>query len=281
MKKVNKGFLVIIALILGIALMLSPFEVMAGITVTANPTISISCATNGEYTSVGTYVKAVKSATGIKLLYKGDSKSATNNTNDIVYLVVFDKREYLRLDQQGRMEVMKIALELIDDSSMSTMSKNKFYNFLEEQDESTTSLVRQLSDDVDADFATAYSMFKPLSGVVGTILGIITLAIFVCLTLMIVIDLSYLVLPVVRAGLTPESSTSGDKPKFVSNEAWDAVKVVEGDSGSNGTKDVLVVYLKKKVFQFIMLGICILYLVSGEIYQAIGAILDTVRGIIG
>ena len=45
-------------------------------------------------------------------------------------------------------------------------------------DKSTSNLVRQLSNDVDADFAGAYMTFKPFTGVVGWILGLICLSIF-------------------------------------------------------------------------------------------------------
>ena len=172
---------------------------------------------------------------------------------------------------------MESALTTISNSSMSTMSRNKLYNFIESQDESTASLVRQLSNDVNADFAEAYMMFKPFSGVLGVVLGVFAIVIFVTLTMMILVDLSYIVIPMIRDFLTPSSANA--KPKFVSNEAWYAVKEVDGANDTQ--KNVLLIYLKKKTMQFVALSICILYLLSGEIYILIGNLMDMFRGILG
>lgn len=271
-------YAIVITLLLGIAILLSPFKVMAtGSDVEANPTLTLSYS-SGEDTAITRYVSKVNNytvnTTGVSLLtFTNKGSTASDLTNAGV--LTLDFTTYRNLSQEEKSDVMQFALENIKDSGISTMASNKIYNFIESQDESTASLVRQLSNDVNADFAEAYMMFKPFSGALGIVLGVFAIAIFVTLTLMILVDLSYIVIPIIRDFLTQPQG----KPKFVSNEAWYAVKEVDGENHSN--KNVLTVYLKKKTMQFVALSICILYLLSGQIYILIGNLMDMFRGMLG
>lgn len=271
-------YAIVITLLLGIAILLSPFKVMAtGSDVEANPTLTLSYS-SGEDTAITGYVSKVNNytvnTTGVSLLtFTNKGSTASDSTNAGV--LTLDFTTYRNLSQEEKSDVMQFALENIKDSGISTMASNKIYNFIESQDESTASLVRQLSNDVNADFAEAYMMFKPFSGALGIVLGIFAIAIFVTLTLMVLVDLSYIVIPIIRDFLTQPQG----KPKFVSNEAWYAVKEVDGENHSN--KNVLTIYLKKKTMQFVALSICILYLLSGQIYILIGNLMDMFRGMLG
>ena len=272
-------YAIVITLLLGIAILLSPFKVMAegNNDVSANPTLVLSY-TSGEETAIMKYVSDVNNYTldtaGVSLLTFVNEGETTKNGNSSGVLTL-DFTTYRNLNQEKKSAVMKHILESIKDSDISSVASNKIYNFIQSQDESTASLVRQLSNDVDADFSEAYMMFKPFSGVLGIILGVFAIAIFVTLTMMVLVDLSYIVIPIIRDFLTQPQG----KPKFVSNEAWYAVKEVDGENHSN--KNVLTVYLKKKTMQFVALSICILYLLSGQIYILIGNLMDMFRGILG
>lgn len=270
----GKDLTVIVTLLMGVAMfLLLPFKVNAINDVDANPTLVIT------YTSssgISKYVSTVNDRTmdicGVSILtFVDNGKESGDSTLSGTLTLNFV--DYTTLTQDNKTKVMTVALDSIKGSSMPAMCKNKIYNFIQSQDKSTSALVRQLSDDVNADFSDAYMMFKPFTGVVGIILGVFALAIFVTLTLMIVIDLSYIVIPAVQEFLT----SANGKPKFVSNEAWYAVKE---SAESNGQKNSLTLYFKHKVFQFSMLSICILYLLSGKIYLMIGSLMDMFSGIL-
>lgn len=264
-------YAIVITVLLGVAMLLSPFKVMAD--VNAKPTLAISC-NSADYNLILTSASDINASAGFTFITVSASTQVGNTSSCNVSL---DMTTYKNYEQSVKTSIMESALTTISNSSMSTMSRNKLYNFIESQDESTASLVRQLSNDVNADFAEAYMMFKPFSGVVGTILGVFAIAIFITLTMMILVDLSYIVIPMIRDFLTPSSANA--KPKFVSNEAWYAVKEVDGANDTQ--KNVLLIYLKKKTMQFVALSICILYLLSGEIYILIGNLMDMFRGILG
>ena len=183
---------------------------------------------------------------------------------------------YTKLDQKPRQEAMTIMLNGITNSNISAMNRTKIYNFIAGSDEPVSSLVRQLNDDVRADYAKAYGLFQPFTGVIGTILGVITLLIFVLLTITILVDISYLTIPAFNAFL--HKANENEKPKFVSLEAWKAEMAAENDKGTR--HESLSIYMKLKFKQFIAIGICLLYLVSGQIYDLIASIIDYFRGIL-
>lgn len=182
--------------------------------------------------------------------------------------------EYRKLSEKNKQTVMQQALNAVTNAeNVSRTNKNKIYNDICALDESTSALVRQLSDDVNADFNTAYGYFKPFSGVIGTLLGGISLAIFVLLGLTIVIDLAYITIPALQLALGKTEEKNGGKPKFISIEAIDAVKEAESKAGQEYTNPVSK-YFHSKTKQMIAIAICLVYLVSGNIYNLIGSIID-------
>ena len=171
---------------------------------------------------------------------------------------------------------MQVALDTIYNSNVSKTNRNKIYNALCKQDEPTSALVRQLSEDVNADFAGAYKYFKPFSGPLGVVLGLLTLAIFVILGLTLVIDIAFITLPFVQSCLL----NNDGKAKFVSIEAVNAVKEQESKSGSEYVNPIGI-YLKSKTKQYIAIFICILYLMSGKIFSLLARFMDYFSGILG
>ena len=183
---------------------------------------------------------------------------------------------YNKLANSEQQKIMQRALDAIYESDVSRINRNKIYNELCALDTTTSSLVRQLSDDVHADFYTAYSYFKPFSGPIGTLLGILTIAIFAFLGLTIVIDIAYITIPFVQELLGRLSK--GEKIKCVSLEAANAVKEAESKSGQEYINP-LGVYLKSKTRQYIAIAICILYLVSGNLFSFLASFIDYFTGI--
>jgi hypothetical protein len=188
-----------------------------------------------------------------------------------------DMESYNDLSQEKKETAMQLALDDINSSEISFTNRTKLYNFVANEDVAISSLVRQLSDDVNADFGSAYSIFKPWSGIVGTILGILALAIFILLALTICFDLAYMTIPIWRNFLDG-GTEQGKKPRTVSLEAYKAVQAVENDN--SGTKEVVSEYMKQKVKQMVAIAICLLYLVSGQIYAVIAQIIDYFQGVL-
>lgn len=190
-----------------------------------------------------------------------------------VYNISINNQIYGDLDMEGKEEFMKIALNDIQNSSISTINRNKIYSFIANSDKQISGLVRQLSDDVSVDMPAAYAWFKPMSGPIGVILGAVTIAIFALLGISTTIDIAFLTIPGVQWVLIRKCSDK-EKPRFVSLEAWDSYK--EASATHDG---VLGIFFKKKAGQMIVLGICILYLVSGNLFALVAKAVDYFQGL--
>ena len=264
-----------------VALMLLLFSV--SVDCASNPTVTLSTLTQTEVSLIEDTCRDINELiyensreTGItdpttQMLKASRDSNSPNTNGQMIENVEFNVSTYNRLEQLEKQKTMEIILTGIDNSQLSQISKSKIYNFVSNSDKSTSNLVRQLSSDVRADFASAYSSFRPFTGVLGWILGVFTMLIFIILGLTIVVDISYIVIPFVQNTLSNENATA--KPRFISTEAWNAVRVAEQSIGSN-YREPLGVYFKSKTKQFFAVGICLLYLVSGKIYDLIAMVID-------
>lgn len=144
-------------------------------------------------------------------------------------------------------------------------------------------LLTEILKNTKPDYVRANNIYQPFSGIVGTFLGLGAILILAILGIVIVSDIAFITLPPYR-GLMGESN--GDKKgmaKFlVSHEATSAVREAEGsDSGQGSYKYAIGIYLRRRAIAVIILGICLLYLVQGQIYVFVGFIMDLVQGFLG
>lgn len=264
--------------LVGVVCGLSPLTVQAsGAT---NPAITLTNVPAGDagttsgkiYTAVNNINRDLKNkfwdTDFITYNYNSSAKSVTLTIN---------MTQYKKLENKLQQDTMQIALDGIYNSDVSKTLKNKIYNELCALDSTTAALVRELSNDVRADFYAAYGWFKPFSGWVGWLLGSISLLMFLLLGLTMVIDIAYISLPAVQLLLTDEKK---NQAKFVSHEAYSAVKEQQSKAGQKYVSPMMV-YLKMKTVQFVAIFICLLYLVSGQLYSLLASMMDYFRGILG
>jgi len=163
-------------------------------------------------------------------------------------------------------------------------STANWYKVLQMQEGVGTKFMNVILENTKPDFVTANRLYQPFSGVVGTIMGLIAVVMMGFLGIVMVADIAYITLPPVRLFVADDDKGSGvAKSKIFSHDALYAVQQAENDSqGGNGSpKQALGIYLKRRIFMLILLGICLLYLVQGSIYVFVGYILDLVSGFIG
>ena len=249
-----------------------------------NPTVTMSALNSKEVgllsstcNDINTEIVENSKKTGIKdntvkMLKSEKAENSGAVDGEYIVNVEFNVSTYNRLKQTEKEAVMESILLGIENSQLSQISKSKIYNFVSNSDEATSNLVRQLSSDVKADFGRAYSSFKPFTGWIGWILGLLTLGLFLTLGLTIAVDLTYIGIPLVQNWLS--QSNESVRPKYVSLEAWNAVKAAEGSIGSGRYREPMGVYFKAKTKQFLALGLCLLYLISGQIYNIIAQVID-------
>ena len=127
------------------------------------------------------------------------------------------------------------------------------------------------------DFVTANRIYKPFSGPISTFIGIFVVFTMGLLGLVMAADIAYIVIPPFRL-LVSENNEKGRLPKskIFSSAAIKAVEVAEQGDGQ-----ALGYYFKKRFWELIILGICLMYLVQGQLYTFVGYILDLVSGFLG
>lgn len=186
------------------------------------------------------------------------------SVNAVKKVIYFDNNAYRGLYVNQRTEFLKHALLEIKKSKLSPKSKNKLYNFLSLQDGDASKVLRNLEKDLTADIATGREWYEPFNGPVTTILGLVALAVFIGLGLSMVLDISYLVLPMVRKSF--DSKPDGRLPKLVSSQAYFTAQ--EQDSMNKGT--YMALYLKRRAWVVALVMIALGYLNSGLIFEVVG-----------
>ena len=187
-------------------------------------------------------------------------------------LLSFSNNNYTKLPVDKRRDFMETALLSTKESGLGNQVKNKVYNFISDQDKTTSAAVKYLRSDISADFASAVSWFKPFGSVFGVILGVLSLFIFMFIGVSILVDIAYMVLPGIRVMI--EGGMSG-RPKWVSREAYSAVRESEQSVESQGYKGYMSLYFKRRVPSILAMSIALGYLISGQIYDIIVYIIDS------
>lgn len=251
----KRGFFWILMLVVLGAVLLLPLSVFAESDV-PEPTLTLKATTG--YESVKSLINDYSNK-----LAEFDFLEDGSSEKD----VILNKSKYLDLTNEQRQDLMAYALKTISNSSMQKSELIRLYNFVEGQDEAMASLVRELSTDVSADYATAsYWLDKP-KRIVSVLLGIVAILTIIGLVANVTIDIAFLALPMFQAALIDDRNV---KPKLVSNEAWNALKTSE----QNGGVGYMGIYFKHRIWMMFVLSISIGYLLHGQLFQLIGWILD-------
>ena len=273
---------VICAILMAFSFLMSSIYVSADTTSTAQYSEKV-------YNSMGTYADKTYSTTGggsykmSDLLYK----STETSTKD-VYLV--NEKRYNELKSSAQTEFLTdlntIAQKVIADDATGQQytdeSLTNWYAILQQQDGVGSKMLNMILANTKPDFVTANKIYAPFSGLVGTVLGLGAVLIMAFLAIVMVCDIAYIALPPVRLFAGEESERGAVKSKLFSHDATYAVQVAENSDGGDGNpKQALGIYFKRRVVMLILLGICLLYLIQGQIFSLVGMILDLVSGFFG
>lgn len=187
-------------------------------------------------------------------------------------LLSFSNKKYSDLQMDVRKAFMETALLKTKESGMGSQVKNKTYNFIAEQDTTTSAAVKFLRSNASTDFARAAALFRPFGSAAGVVLGLLALGIFMFMGLSILIDIAYLSLPVFKVAMDADKNK---RPRFVSREAYSSSIEAE-ESIKSGTYDsALGKYLRRRTSALIVMSIAVSYLISGKLYDFIAWLIDS------
>lgn len=151
-------------------------------------------------------------------------------------------------------------------------------------------IIRYLFDKTQGDITGAMGIVSPFLPYINILIGVVAILIAAALVLSTVIDLAFIGLPAIRemmmsSGDTSNSNnSSGSKPKALTYACWATINDVEGSLGGGGSqsgtggggkgyKNAYGVYFKRRVWDYILLGVCLSFLIFGGFSRFITAIL--------
>lgn len=197
-------------------------------------------------------------------------------TGGTVY--VHEDFDYLNYEKQTKV-ITDLISSLQESENLSGLCKQAIYNSLSDYlGDSFMSHIPEVVDATTADVLGGLSFMAPFQGTFGLILGFAVIFIALFLVVSTVLDIAYLISPNIMNWFLDET---GEKPKkrrlLISREAkYCAEASIQGTLKSN----IYITYLGKRWVTYVILSVCILYLLSGEIAKLIGGILDIAQGII-
>lgn len=273
----------------------------------ANPydTLILRCKSAEMPSTMGTAEKKIKEkrfkkSGGGYYLYT----EITNIANDNSAQNLLDENKYLELTAGGKKDFLQNYISIAyaweqfykEQKSSNTAeyitneTVTDMFQELQQVSGAGSQMMAALLNDTKPDYATANRLYKPFSGIVGTVLGVISILIMALLGITMALDIAYIVIPMFQLFLDGDGDGGGGKgrsgmAKIISQEAVSAVQSAEGGGGAGGQsgnkKLAISQYFKVRWKSLLVLGICLLYLVQGQIYSFVSWIIDLVSGFLG
>ena len=175
------------------------------------------------------------------------------------------------------------------DDAVTESTLTDYLSIIQSQAGVAGTLLASILSDVKADFIGGNRIFAPFSGPIGTGLGLISILIMALLGLTMALDLAYIVIPPFQMLMGDGTGNGNESGKgfhvsgFISQEARVAVKSAEGggQAGSGEYKAAVWTYFKYRWKGLVLLGICLLYLIQGQMYSFVAWFLDLFSGLLG
>lgn len=195
--------------------------------------------------------------------------------------VTFSLEAYKNSDSKDVKALMQEFINNLKASSVSSNTQQDIMTRIQDSDTSVASMMLpMIFENTSADLYTAYRWVYPLLNSLRVVLGVGTIALIAMIMLSTVFDLAYIGLPMLQAG----GEEGKKKPFGVSFEALTTVKDVQSQvagSNGNGYKNAYFVYFRRRAVTYIILSVCIVYLIAGELSGLIGWLLSLVGGVVG
>lgn len=236
-------------------------------------TVASNISGNQYEVSGGSYIQ------GSQLLVK-DANTGVYQINDA---------EFNKLNSKGKdalaTDIVNASRDTVangEDAGITEETQSNWFRELQQNPGFGSKILGETLKQTGPDFVTANRIYQPIAPFVSALLGIFAILIFALLGLVIACDLFYITIPPFRliAGES-EGGAGAVASKLISHEALSAVKEAETDSSDGKTKSALGIYLKKRIIAMFVLALCLVYLIQGQIYVAIGWFLDMLNGFLG
>lgn len=187
-----------------------------------------------------------------------------------------------KVNDRDKNDVFEYFANEINNSGADEAQVHELFTDIQKQDNSiSATMLGVIYNNTFADLWKAYQIVKPFLDILNVVLGVGCVIIIMLLFASTVMDLAYIGLPVWREA---QASKDGGKkhPFGVSYEAISTVEEIEKGlgGGDGGYRNSYLLYFKRRALTYIVLALCIMYLICGGISGLITFVLKLTTGMV-
>jgi hypothetical protein len=213
--------------------------------------------------------------------------SSTNNT--LLSLsgnnLEFNTTVWSETSASEQTQVLSTFIKNLQTSQVSPQDQQTIMTQLENSNSTVQQVLLPITmSGTSADLFSAMRIINPFMPIFRVLLGIGAIVIMLALMLSTVVDLVYIGIPIFQEKVNEMPSNgkgqvAGKRNKwFISHDAESVVRETGADTGAY--QNPYLLYFKRRVFTWIILSICILYLVMGELGQVVAWLLHLGSGVL-
>ncbi len=180
---------------------------------------------------------------------------------------------------------MTAFINSLKDSSLDADTQKSIMTQIQESNTDVAALmIPIIFDNTKADLFTAYKWLYPFLQLLRVVFGLGSVFIILVTIGSTIMDMVYIGLPVWREQQADKQAEKGGQsnklPFGVSYEALGIVRETEKNLGDGSYQNAYLMYFKHRAMTYIILSICLLYLIAGELGGLIAYVLKLVGGVV-
>lgn len=229
-------------------------------------------------TGIEYFVSVVNGYTGSSLNREGGKNFVLFSTDKLsdTTILYMNSDGYKKQPSEVKQKILTVIFDTLNKSNINTPDQNRIRHWVESIDQVNAVVVKSFSTDTQTDLVSAQKWLQPFTSPASTLLGVLTIIIAVLLTLSYVWDLAFINIPFISAALWKGGQMTHDnKPLFVSQDVVRSMNTTPPDGS------ILATWFGYRIKTTILLGICLTYLVSNQIWSIISWIIDILSRILG
>lgn len=223
----------------------------------------------------------------LRMEFKENSRNLSSDTRLLVYdqqrgELEFRLGNFQSATDGSRLRALEIFVSTLQESRVSAQTQQNIIDTMSAMDRDVSFLLIPIvMESTKADVYTAMKWVSPLLGIIRVIFGLGAIVISVFLIASTILDLVFIGLPFARERILDRSQEKGKtKPLFITTDAMSVIQEVESSLNSSGSyKNAYLLYFKRRFVTYIILSICLLYLVLGELSGFISWLLKLGSGV--
>lgn len=191
--------------------------------------------------------------------------------------IEIDKARYLKLSTGEQRRLMEAVMTTINNSEIGSRDKNRFLNFIENQDSAMIKQLRFLSSNTSVDLENSQMFLMFFNSIWGVIMGVLLLASMLLLVTSVAVDTLYIAIPFFYSLVHAKTES---RVWFISFEAYSVMREEVGLMESSRSSNYFLKYMKRRSLIFFFVGIVFTMMVSNSLWRFLDLIFEVVNSLI-